>query len=530
MNRTMSATKHFYRLLAVFLAACLSVLLFHAAALAAEPWRFGVMGDTQWKGKTDGRDTVPTELIERINREMIAAKVKFVIQVGDLADQYPSKSGNSMDTRAAAAQPLYAAGIGFYPLRGNHDESPEAAARFVQDFPQTQGAVNRFGATNFSSPGRANGLSYAFDYENARFVLLDQFAAPIADQQPWIDPILKTKPAGGHAFVFAHKGIVTENHEDTLFGNNPAENPEAQNLFMKSLYEACVWYYFGGHDHMHNRALVSSPDRLRQVHEIICTGNSYKFYGPKVPAPDQQFDHPPREIPLAQQLNAWGYYLVTVDGPRVTVDYYSASPIAPETPPPGGETGVRALPAKIEFVKRETFGYSLNGKQFLVRQGGPYCVVADTFQHTSAQIVGGVNGSVLKDACGRPLTKEITTGWTARADAPQADRLAGDVLTLWGMTDLGADHTDPFVLQMSYDPLAVPNERLAAGTFGLCSRDAAGNWAPAADANLGGKKRFLGDHPPVAAGPDTLGMYGYDSATSTVWAVINHPGPFAVGE
>ncbi len=97
------------------------------------------------------------------------------------------------------------------------------------------------GATHFTSPmPKLAGLSYAFDYGNARFVLLDQFTRTdgtsylgstnnnVIDQLPWIGEALAAKPAGGHAFVFAHKGLITENHADTLFGANPAASPDAR--------------------------------------------------------------------------------------------------------------------------------------------------------------------------------------------------------------------------------------------------------------------------------------------------------------
>ncbi len=519
--------KHLWYLKSIFFFTFVVGLAIYAERSSAEPWSFGVMADTQWKGDTDGRDTVATGIINRINVEFIAAKVIFVIQTGDLVDKYPSDSHNSMDTRADAAQALYSAGIGFFPLRGNHESSSDAAARFIQDFPQTQGTINTFGATNFNSPGKANGLSYTFDYNNARFVLIDQFAASIEDQQSWIDPAIKAKPKGGHAFVFAHKGLITEHHIDTLFGSDSSKNQAGQNAFMSSLYDTGVRYFFGGHDHMHNRAIVTSPDGHSRVHEIICVGNSYKFYGPAVPSPDEQKNQPTREIPLAQELNTFGYYIVTVDGPRVIVNYYSTAPVADSNPPPGDAITISALPSKLTFVKKETFGYSLNGKQFLIGQGRSYSTVSDTFGNTSATIVSGVNGSVWKDGSGRALTKEITTGWTARNESAEKETLISDVLNIWGMTDIGANHTDPFVLQISYDPTDITSDQLKSCFPALCTTDAAGNWIIAVDANIGGPRINLDDHSAVAAGWDTLGMYGYDSSNHTVWAVINYNRAFA---
>ncbi len=87
----------------------------------AEEWSFGVMGDTQWTtADPSGQnpDTVPLSFINQVNEQMILAKVKFVIEVGDLTDD-----GNtpSEAIRAVGAQQLYDAGIGFFPMRGNHE-------------------------------------------------------------------------------------------------------------------------------------------------------------------------------------------------------------------------------------------------------------------------------------------------------------------------------------------------------------------------------------------------------------------------
>ncbi len=40
------------------------------------------------------------------------------------------------------------------------------------------------------------------------------------------------------------------------------------------------------------------------------------------------------------------------------------------------------------FTKRETFGYSLNGQEFLGWQGESYTAVQDSFEGTTAKILG----------------------------------------------------------------------------------------------------------------------------------------------
>ena len=97
------------------------VLFVGVTAASAEPWKFGVMSDTQWPNSPDSKNpNVAVNVIKHINQEFINKGVKFVIQVGDLTDTGGTNSIN-LDIRATFAQDLYNAGIGFYPLRGNHE-------------------------------------------------------------------------------------------------------------------------------------------------------------------------------------------------------------------------------------------------------------------------------------------------------------------------------------------------------------------------------------------------------------------------
>jgi hypothetical protein len=523
----------------------------------ATAWKFGVMADTQWDAPDDGRNpnTVAVDIINQVNQQFIEAGVKFVVQVGDLSN---SGTPLAMDTRALFAQPLYNAGVAFYPLRGNHDASPAAATEFLRVFPQTvsglqnatpadvlstdavnpdrptQPSPGKTGSTfvlgaNFSSPSTSlNGLSYTFEYLNARFVLLDQFTPPdkssnsIADQQSWIGSTLAGKDATSHAFVFTHKGLITETHADTLFGNNPALNPDAQNAFLGSLESNGVHYLLGGHDHIYQRSIIVSPEGASQVEEITCASDSSKFYipfgNPELPGTvnnDVKYNHPPRETSLAQELYTVGFYIFTVDGPRVNGDFYSAA----VTPTRLGPEYMVSTTPPLEFRKRDSFGYALNGRQFLVPQGQPYTSVRDSFADTTAEVLDGTNTGTAVDGSGRPLTQEVSTGW-----APATAATGSDILTLWGMGGAPGDVPPPevYTLSMSYDPA---KEGSRAGTFGLANRDPGGTWVNAVDQNRGGAKTFV-------LGPwnatDTLGTYGIDPDTHTAWAVIDHGGTFAV--
>lgn len=519
------------------------------------PWKFAVMSDTQWTTADPAGENpngVPVSIINQLNPEFIKERVKFVVQVGDLTEE-----GNDADeiVRANAAQPLYDAGIGYFPMRGNHETYANPVNNYNIPqlpalYPQTQGLSNTFGAFNFNSPTSVssdlNGLSYSFDYNNARFVVIDPFATPskidnnadgyaygytIADQQSWINSRLDMNSRGtDHAFVFSHQPLIAENHQDTMFSGYTNQNLDWQNAFYASLQDNDVKYFMSGHDHIHQRSIVTSPDNQSSVQELIGASNSSKFYTPKPLDDAKWYGQKDRETSLSQEAYTVGYYIYTVDGPRVTVDYYSddhGNWKSDANYPNGAGLPDTNITPTFHFVKKESWGYSLNGHEFLVAQGQPYTTVQETYSATTAKILDGTNNSTKKDislnttgGVGRSLTKAVDTGWSDKT--PET---ASNILTLWGMTDLGAASTDTFVLSMNYDSTGITPQQLQSGAFGLATKDANGNWVNAVDTNVGGTKLFV-------AGPWNssypLGAYGVDSATHTAWAVINHEKNFSV--
>ena len=524
----------------------------YAEKPSSASWSFGVMSDTQWTLSTDpagqNPNGVAVSIIDQINRQFIDKGVKFVIQVGDLTE-----NGNDADiaVRAKAAQALTTAGIGFFPMRGNHETSAKVGngygiAAIQTGFPQTQGSANTFGATNFSSPTAVSpdlaGMTYSFDFgpanNNARFVIIDNWATPgkrvdaagyrygysIAEQQAWISSRLDSASRGtAHAFVFSHQNLIGENHQDSLFTGYTNANPDMQNAFIAGLQKNGVKYYISGHDHIHQRSIITSPDAASRVEELICASNSSKFYTPKSTSDADWFGQKSRETPIRQELYSPGFYIYTVNGPRVTVDYYSDANggFKSDAAYPGTPGSTLGVTPTFNFVKKETFGYSLNGREFLVAPGQPYTVVQDSFSGTTARILAGTNASTAKDASGRHLTNAVDTGWT-----PGTADIKSNILTLWGMAgSLGSDQTDTYTLLLNYDPRSVTDRDLRSGSFGLVIREN-GQWVLAVDKNAGGTKRFVVGPWDADAGYG-LGTYGVDPATNTVWAVVNKNGDFA---
>jgi hypothetical protein len=220
----------------------------------------------------------------------------------------------------------------------------------------------------------------------------------------------------------------------------------------------------------------------------------------------------------------------------VTVDYYSDAHgnwLSDANYPNGAGLSDTGKTPTFNFVKKETWGYSLNGHEFLVAQGETYTSVVDSFETTIARILGGTNGSTAQDYNARPLTKTVNTGWTDVPTwrneffqrwfkKPEFD-FASNVLTLWGMADLGSDHTDVFTLSMTYEGIPYYGK----GNFGIAAKDDGGNWVNAVDMNIGGSvKKFVVGPWKAEYG---LGTYGIDLKANTVWAVIDYNGDFAVG-
>lgn len=533
------------------------------AAESGEPWKFGVMADTQWSSTLSATDpwnnpaTSAIGIIDSLNQRFIAHGVKFVVQVGDLVDKEywtvpagytddpngvaPGSVARSLPYRVRTAQTLYDAGIGFFPLRGNHEGSMTAANELATLFPQTTGAGNLFGVSNVvasSIPGLL-GLSYAFDFGNIRIVMLDQFTRRdgtgstndnIVDQVSCVDQTLANRSSDTHAFVMGHKNLIGQNHADCLFGANATANQSSRDSFISSLQANKTGYYMGGHDHMHHRSLIANSTGSAKVEQIIGSSNSYKFYTPK----STPNDTTGREKVVAHELYTVGYYIITVDGPCVTVDFYSSN-----TGTSYSAGNLSATPALTDYHRRERFGYSLNGKEFVVANGESYTGVQDMFSGTTVKILDGGNEDTAEDAdySGREQVKTVRTGWRERPTGA-----ASAVLKLWGLAnnlslwekpptvdlsgmlpDADADYVaDTFVLSLSYDRLLVRPSQLGTG-FCLAARDVNGNWVNAVDLNAGGtRKLVIGRWKPGYA----LGTYGVDPTTHTVWAVLNRDGEF----
>jgi len=545
---------------------------------SASVWKFGVMTDSQWYQPDDGKNpySVAEDIRSQIFPQMINNGVKFVAHMGDLTSN-GAGTPNDINAHALFVQTLYNAGIGYFTMRGNHEDSAAAATVFQAAFPQTQNGVHNNSpaavtgltnpdtaaqpapantgstftlGTNLSSPdpwgtGDLKGLSYSFDYGNVRFIVLDQFTVAdqstnskynmntsISNQQSWITAQLAGRPAGSHALVLTHKGLVLPYHTDVLLGSDPSQNPVATDAFINSLVQNGVRYLLCGHDHMHDRSIITTTDgKTANVNQLVTSSNSCYNYFPRNPSVVSSdvindsynvkaFGVSRRSV-VTQELNTFGYYIVTVDGNNITFEFYSAPSYATwdlsqhqwdlTTTPP------------LNFTLRETFGYSLVGKEFHVPYNGAFSVVSDTSPNgTVASILSGTNLVQTQDYGGAQLVRSINTGW-----ATGAGSLVSDIFYLWGIhSGLASLQSETYALQLTYKS-GVNANLLETGRVGIVSATDGGGWVNAVHANFGGPSNFvLGPWKASYA----LGTYGVDTTKNVAWAVVNYAGVFAVSD
>lgn len=569
-----------------------------SSLLSSTAWKFGVMGDTQWTTPhpvDDGynANSSAVSIATQIQKQFISSGVKFVVHVGDFCDATNSTAGQ--DTRALFAQSLYNAGIGFFPVRGNHDDGQAIAEEFIRLYPQTGAVSSQAGihnasptditgltfsgasavtsdhltvptesgssftcGENFSSPdpygdGGLKGLSYSFDYSGVRFVLLDQFtpatapsnyllassstqAGSIALQESWLSSQLSGRTSGSHAFVFAHKGLVTCQHADCLFGTDPSQDSTYGDAFVTSLYNNKVHYFIHGHDHIHDRSLVSTSDSWSAsggpkawVTQMLCASDSSKFYVPAgsgnyttsatgSSSNDVYYDvtvaaKGARRKVVAQELYTVGYYLFTVDGNNITVDYYAADVYPYQY---SASELIVTTANGLNFTHRERYGYGLTGQQFILASGSAYTTVTDTSSNgTVVKLLDGTaNSNGGADANNLAFIRDVNTGWTTKAGGA-----VSDIVSLWGVTPtINASSPDTFTISLS-------NGATLSSTARLAALDDDGSWVNAVTLNNGGSAAFVNG--PWKSGY-ALGTYGYDSTSNTVWAVLNQDGRFAI--
>lgn len=363
---------------------CAVVILASGSALAQTKWKFIAVGDTRG---TSSSDIINTPVLTEIANEIVAQQAAFVLVPGDLAY---SGSLTAFQTWKNIMAPVYNAGIGVFPIVGNHDAN--AVSAFLQvfgpDLPDNgpSGEVNR---------------TYAFTYNNVLILGLDTELNPGRVNQPWLDAMLaqNTLP---HIFVFGHRPAFKANHTDCL-----DDYPTQRDSFWSSLKNSGATAYFCGHDHFYDHMRVGDGDGdpNNDVHQMIvgCGGapfhTTYAYDGANT-------SWTPAGVYHEEQ---YGYTVIEIDGLNVSVSFYhrtgpnhyvptsdvwsytvSAGPTSPEPP-----TQLTASPgnATVTLTWNASSGAtSYNVKRATGNPGGTYETIAAgviAATHTDNTVVNG---------------------------------------------------------------------------------------------------------------------------------------------
>ena len=359
------------------------ILLFIATTVlyaGSTPWKFIAVGDTRGDGVP-----INTTILPEIANEIVRQGATFVIVPGDLVN---SGSSTNFQSWKNLMGPVYQAGIGVYPVLGNHDvnDMPDFIATFGADIPDNgpTGEIDR---------------TYAIEHDNVLVLALDTYVNFGRVNQAWVDEKLNanTRP---HVFAFGHMPAFKANHTDCL-----DDYPSQRNTFWNSLKNAGGAVYFCGHDHFYDHMRVDDGDGNpdNDVHQLIVGGGGAPWYT------DYAYDgvNAPWTPMNVFHEKQYGYTLVEVNGNTITMTYYhrTASNTYLPTPdvwtytvgtPPAPPTGLTSTAGNAQVALSWTASDSATGynvKRATAGPGGPYTTIASGVTGTSYTDHAVTNGT-----------------------------------------------------------------------------------------------------------------------------------------
>ena len=259
-----------------------------------ESFCFIVAGDTQ----------TGQAFVDEIVQATIDEGADFILICGDLTN-----SGAVFEFQGwrDKMQPLYDAGIGVYPIRGNHDS-------YDNNIPKSDWDSVFFGvyALPNNGPAGEENVTYSFTHKNAFIVGLDQYVKPYRNNIDWLEEqfALNDQP---HVFVFGHTPAFNIYHPDTI-----GLFLEQRDIFVNSILAENGRVYFCGHDHFYDHIRLDNGDGNpnNDLHQFILNSDSkmyedWQYYGDTGIWEPVRIDH---------QYGA-GYMLVDVNDLDVTLTW-----------------------------------------------------------------------------------------------------------------------------------------------------------------------------------------------------------------
>lgn len=233
------------------------LLVAYAPGVSGATWKFLVYGDS----RAASGSGVNTNILAEIAAQTLVENPEFVLFPGDLV----GTGGQTVyNTWKGIMQPVYDAGIGVCPVAGNHEASGGQSAlnAFKSTFITPYTTAPFAGMTNlFIDSTTADGRSYAFSFDNALFLCMDNYSNASTSahmvNQTFLDAQLAARNPTTTPLVFAmwHEPAFKAG-SDTGLEAKPAQ----RNATWSSLQNAGCRQVFNGHDHLYATARLDDGD------------------------------------------------------------------------------------------------------------------------------------------------------------------------------------------------------------------------------------------------------------------------------
>lgn len=328
----------------------------HIAVAAPEgPWRFAAFGDS--RGGSEGSG-VNTEILGKLVDAVLAEKPEFVLFPGDLIFGHADRKNlgddgalqrmqAELETWRATMEPLYAAGIPVYPVRGNHettqrdpDHAGQADHRPV--WPRTKETWDAVFSGPYALPQNGpeseKNVTFSITHKNVFILGLDLYTCATPGtitnpdgsipygalhqvDQAWVDQQLAGTQQP-HVFSFAHEPAFKVDHLDCMHGDSSfgVDLSRERDIFWNSLRKSGSRVFFGGHDHGFAHARIDDGDGNpdNDIHQVI-VGTAGA--GKNVQGVYDGYNGVFKPVPVSEG-HVYGFVMVDINGPEAKLTFH----------------------------------------------------------------------------------------------------------------------------------------------------------------------------------------------------------------
>ena len=271
------------------------------------------------RGNDDG---INAAIVAEMVDEALNLGVDFFVASGDMVNGTPDdvEFELQLTTWVDAMSPLYDAGIGVFPVRGNHENHSVDVWNNVFSGPY-QNPLN-------GPPGEEN-LTYAIEYPGVLLLSMDEYVNRARVNVGWMAEQLAASDAT-HIFVQGHEPAFQAFHGDCL-----DDNVSSRDAMWSAMKAAGGGSYFTGHDHFFNLARVDDGDGDQDndmYQAIVGTGGAPFYYW----TGSYDGDNGPWAPTNLYHAGEYGFLLVSVAGSQASFTWWERDPVTEIYAPAAG--------------------------------------------------------------------------------------------------------------------------------------------------------------------------------------------------